>query len=75
MMQIKVVIGRLRNVASQLNNDKFEPTSGLNMSDMICVGSYPILLVESESHQHINPSAKYISTFGLIFLREARIKA
>jgi len=32
------------------------------VSDMACVGSRPTLLLESESHQHINPSAKCIST-------------
>ena len=39
------------------------------------VGSCPTLQVESESHQHINPSAKCISTPGLTLLREARTKA
>ena len=31
------------------------------------VGSCPTLLVEGEVHQHINPSAKCISTPGLTF--------
>ena len=60
----------------QPNKDEFEPTNGLSVSGMACVwGSCPTLLVETESHQHINPSAKCISTLGLTLLREARTKA
>jgi hypothetical protein len=62
-------------VISRPNKDEFEPTSGPSVSGMACVGSYPTLLVEGESHQHINPSAKCISTPGLTLLREARMKA
>ena len=62
-------------VTSRPNKDVFEPTSDPSVSGMVCVGSCPTLLVESESHQHINPSAKCISTPGLILLREARTKA
>jgi hypothetical protein len=50
--------------------DEFEPTSGPSVSGIACVGSCPTLLVECESHQHINPSAKCISTPGLTLLRE-----
>jgi hypothetical protein len=62
-------------VTSRPNKDEFEPTSGPSVSGMACVGSCPTLLVEGESHQHINPSAKCISTPGLTLLREARTKA
>ena len=61
-------------VTSRPNMDAFEPTSGPSVSGMTCVGSCPTLLVESESHQHINPNAKYISTPGLTLLCEARTK-
>jgi len=46
-----------------------------SVSGMTCVKSCPTLLVESESHQYINPSAKCISTPKLTLLREARMKA
>jgi len=49
-------------MTSRSNKDEFESTSGPSVRGMACVGSYPTLLVESESHQHINPSAKCIST-------------
>jgi len=62
-------------VTSRSNKDEFESTSGPSVRGMACVGSYPTLLVESESHQHINPSAKCISTPKLTLLREARTKA
>jgi hypothetical protein len=62
-------------VTSRPNKDESEPTSGPSVSGMACVGSCPTLLVEGESHQHINPSARCISTPGLILLREARTKA
>ena len=63
------------NVTSRPNKDGFEPTSDPSMSDMTYVGSYPTLLVESESHQHINSSVKCISTARLTLLREVRTKA
>jgi hypothetical protein len=63
------------NVTSRPNKDEFEPTSGPSVSSMACVGNCPTLLVEGESHQHINPSAKCISTPGLTLLHEARTKA
>jgi hypothetical protein len=47
-------------VTSPPNKDEFEPTSGPSVSGIACVGSCPTMLVESESHQHINPSAKCI---------------
>ena len=56
------------------NKDAFELTSGPNVSGIAYVESCPTLLVESESHQHINPNAKYISTPGLTLLCEARTK-
>jgi len=60
----------MEGVTSRPNKDEFEPTSGPSVSDMICVESCPILLVESQSNQHINPSAKCISTPGLtLFMR------
>jgi hypothetical protein len=62
-------------VTSRPNKDEFEPTSGPSVSGMACVGSCPTLLVEGEPHQHINPSAKCISTSGLTVLREERMKA
>jgi hypothetical protein len=62
-------------VTSRPNKDEFEPISGPSVSGMACVGSCPTLLVEGESHQHINPSAKCISTPELTLLREARTKA
>jgi hypothetical protein len=46
---------------------RFERASGLRVSGMICVGNCPILLIEGEFYQYINPSAKCISTFGLTF--------
>jgi hypothetical protein len=57
------------------NKDEFEPTISLSVSGMTYVRSYPMLLVEGEAHQYINSNAKYISTLGLIFLREARTKS
>ena len=69
-------VGSFRRVyvISGPTKDEFEPTSGPSVSGMTCVGSCPTLLVESESHQHINPSAKCILTPGLTLLREARTK-
>jgi hypothetical protein len=49
-------------VTSRANKDEFEPASGPSVSSMTCVASCPTLLVEGEPHQHINPSAKCIST-------------
>jgi hypothetical protein len=66
---------RVVYVTSRPSKDEFEPTGGPSVSGMVCVGSCPTLLVESEPHQHINPSAKCISTLGLTLLREARTKA
>ena len=63
------------NVTSRPNNDEFEPTSGPSVSGMAGMGSYPTLLVESESHQHINPNDKCISIPGLTLLHEAMMKA
>jgi hypothetical protein len=51
-------------VTSRPNKDEFEPTSGPSVSDMVCVGSCPTLLVEVEAHQNMNPSTKCISTPG-----------
>jgi hypothetical protein len=62
-------------VISRPNKNEFEPTSGPSVNGMVCVGSCPTLLVESEPHQRINPSAKCISTCELTLLREARMKA
>jgi hypothetical protein len=66
---------QVNGVTSRPNKDEFEPTSGPSVSGMACVGNCPTLLVEGESHQHINPSAKCISTPGLTLLREVRTKA
>ena len=70
-------VGSFRGVyvTSWPNNDAFEPISDPSVSGMACVWSCPTLLVESESHQYINPSAKCISIPRLTLLREARTKA
>jgi hypothetical protein len=51
-------------VTSRPNKNEFKPTGGPSVSGIACMGSCPTLLVEGESHQHINRSAKCISTPG-----------
>jgi hypothetical protein len=57
-----------KSLCDILTQDRFEPTSSLCVSGMVCVGGCPTLPVEGEIHQHINPSAKCIPTFGLTLL-------